>query len=69
MSSHFVCGHSGSSVRSRVRFLLRPDRLPRLLLLPGVVDIVMRDGTGVFEAELVAVSEEGAEAATLEGVF
>ena len=43
-----------------------PDRLPRLPVLPGVVDIVMPEGAGVFEGVFEA---EQAVAPDLEGVF
>ena len=62
----------------RERFLLRSDRLPRLPLLPGVADIKMLGGTGVFEgvfaAARVAAPAEEVEASkfdtpSFEGVF
>ena len=47
-----------------------PDRLPRLPALPGVVDIVTPEGTGVFEGIFEDVFEaEQAVAPDLEGVF
>ena len=56
--------------------MLRPDRLPRLPLLPGVADIEMLGGTGVFEGifeAVVAPAEEvGADEVvkpSFEGVF
>ena len=70
MASHLACGLSdGSSVKSRERFLFRPDRLPRLPLLPGVVDIVIPEGAGVFEgvfeAEQVVAPEEEVDAPSI----
>ena len=53
--------------------MFRPDQLPQLPLLPGVVDIVTPEGTGVFEgvfeAERVVAPEEEVDAPSLEGVF
>ena len=74
MASHLVHGLSdGSLVKSRERFLFCPDRLPRLPLLPGVVDIVIPEGAGVFEgvfeAERVVAPEEEVDVPSLEGVF
>ena len=74
MASHLAHGLSdGSSVKSRERFLFRPDRLPRLPLLPGVVDIVASEGAGVFEgvfeAERAVAPVEEVDVRSLEGVF
>ena len=66
------------TVKSMERFLLLSDRLPQLLLLPGVVDIEMLGGTlsfkGVFGAAGAGAPAEEVEASkfdtpSFEGVF